>query len=114
MTLRDRVWPYLISALAAASVVLVLLDLSIPLRPVLVLAFATVCPGMALVRLLRLDEPLPEFLLAVVVSLCLSALVATASVYLGAWNARVDLLAIVELTLVAVLVDLRRPDRPAA
>jgi len=113
MTLRDRIWPYLISTLAGASVVLVLLDVAVPARPVLVLAFATVCPGMALVRLLRLDEPLPEFLLAVVVSLCLAALVATASVYVGAWNARIDLLAIVEVTLIAVLADLLRPYRPA-
>lgn len=113
MSWRDRIWPYLISALAAISVVLVILDLSVPLRAPLVLAFATICPGMALVRLLRLDEPWPELLLAIVVSLAVAGVMATISVYLGAWNARLVLLAIVEVTLVAVLADLVRPDRKA-
>lgn len=111
MNARDRIWPYLISILAAASVVIVILDLSVPARAPLVLAFATLCPGMALVRLLRLEEPAPELLLAFVVSLALAAVVATLAIYLDAWNTQFILLAIVELTLVAVLGDLLRPDR---
>jgi uncharacterized membrane protein len=114
VSIRDRIWPYAISILAATSAVLVVLDLPIPPRAILVLAFATVCPGMALIRLLRLDEPLAEFLLAIVVSLALSGVVATATVYAGAWDAQVVLLALVELTLVAVLADLLRSDRSAA
>lgn len=114
MNRRDRIWPYLISVLAAVSVVLVLLELSIPPRAPLVLAFATICPGMALVRLLRLGEPLTEFLLAIVVSLALAAVVATIPIYLGIWNARLSLLIIVAVALVAVLADLLRPDRTAA
>jgi hypothetical protein len=113
MNVRDRIWPYLISILAAASVVIVTLDLSIPARAPLVLAFATICPGMALVRLMRLPEPLPELLLAFVVSLAVAGVVATMAIYLGAWNTKFILLAIVEVTLMAVLGDLLRPE-PAA
>jgi hypothetical protein len=113
MNRRDQIWPYLIGVLAAISVVLVLLDLSVPPRAPLVLAYAAICPGMALVRLLRLDEPWPELVLAIVVSLALAGVLATMSVYLGAWSPRVVLLAIVEVTLVAVMADLLRPDRPA-
>jgi len=111
---RDRIWPYLISILAAISAVLVVLDLPIPPRAILVLAFATVCPGMALIRLLRLEEPLMELLLAIVVSLGLAGVVAIATVYAGAWNAQIVLLALVEITLVAVLADALRSDRAAA
>jgi hypothetical protein len=112
LTARDRAWPYLITALAAASSITVVLDVTGPFRPAVVLGFALVCPGMALVRLMRLPEPWPELLLAIVMSLCLSALIATASIYLGAWNPRIVLLAIVIITLVAVMADaLRRDER---
>jgi phage shock protein PspC (stress-responsive transcriptional regulator) len=113
VTIRDRIWPFLISALGAFTFVVVLIDLSLPLRAPVVLAFATICPGMALVRLLRLDEPLTEFLLAIVVSLCVAGVLATIAVYLGAWDPRLVLVAVVELTLTALLVDLVRPGRSA-
>jgi hypothetical protein len=112
VSLRDLVWPYVISLLAAITAVLVLLDVSIAPRAPLVLAFAAICPGMALVRLLRLVEPVPELLLAIVVSLGVSALVATVTIYAGIWNPAVSFLVIVGLTLVAVLADLLRARRP--
>jgi hypothetical protein len=114
VTVRDRIWPYLITLLAATTVVIVVLDLALPARAPIVLAFAVVCPGMALVRLMRLDEPWPELLLAIVVSLAVAGVVATIAVYLNAWNAQIVLLAIVGVTLLAVLGDLLRPDPPAA
>lgn len=114
MSRRDLIWPYLITGLAAASVGFALFDLPNPPRAAVVLAFALVCPGMALVRLLRLGEPLAELLLAIVVSLALAAVVATIPIYLGIWNPRVSLLIIAAVALVAVLADLLRTDRPAA
>ena len=114
MTIRDRTWPYLISLLAAATVVMVVLDLSLPARAPVVLAFAVVCPGMALVRLMHLADPWPELLLAIVVSLSVGALLSTIAVYLNAWSAHFILLAIVEITLLAVLGDLLRPHPPPA
>jgi hypothetical protein len=108
MRRRDQVWPPLIALVAGICVVLVLLDATLPGRATLVLAFSTVCPGMALIRLLRLSEPLTEFLLAIVVSLALAAVVPSITVYLGAWSAELSLLVIVALTLAAVLFDLLR------
>src|SRR5918995_557255 len=64
MSVRDRVWPILISVLAAVSLVVVLLDLTFAARAPVVLAFAVIGPGMALVRLIRLDEPWVELVLA--------------------------------------------------
>jgi len=114
MNVRDRIWPYLISLLAAMTVVIVILDLSLPARAPIVLAFAVVCPGMALVRLFRLAEPWAELLLAIVVSLAVAGVVATITVYLNAWSVQFVLLTIVEMTLFAVLGDLLRPDSPPA
>ena len=113
MSLRDRVWPYLIIGLAGASVSFVLVDVPHPLRAVVVLAFAVIGPGMALVRLLRLGEPWTELVLAVVVSLALAAVVAAIPVYLGAWNPALSLLVLVAMAGGAVLADyLRRPAPP--
>lgn len=114
MSRRDRTWPLLITALAAASTCFVLLDLRHPTRAAVVLAFAVVCPGMALVRLLRLGDTLTELFLAVVVSLALAALVASIYLYLGRWDPRLVLLVIVAVALVAVLADLLRTDQPPA
>ncbi len=114
MKRRDHVWPYLICLLGAASALLVVLGLQVAPRASVVLAFACVCPGMALIRLLRIDNPVPELLLAVVVSLALSAVLATVSIYAGMWDPKITLLALVEVSIVAVLVDLRRPERPRA
>jgi len=108
---RDRVWPYLITCLAAASVGFVLLDLPNPPRAAIVLAFAVVCPGMAFVRLLQLGEPWREFVLAIVVSLALAAVMATIPLYAGMWDPKLSLLALAAITLLAILADFLRPDR---
>ena len=113
MSVRDRVWPILISVLAAASLVVVLLDLTFAARAPVVLAFAVIGPGMALVRPIRLDEPWVELVLAVVVSLCLAGMVSTATIYAGAWSPQVVLVTLVAVSLAAVLTDLLRGPRIA-
>lgn len=100
MNARDRVWPYALTAAAAGAAALVLLDMAVPV----VLAFVLICPGMALVRLVRLAAPWPELLLAIVVSLCLAAGFAGLSVYLEMWNPRLVLLGLAVVTLGAVLI----------
>lgn len=96
--------------LAGASLVFVLFDLQYPARPAVVLAFATLCPGMALVRLLRLDRAWIELFLAIVVSLAFAAVVATVLIYGGSWNPTIGLLILVGVTLAAVLANLLRPE----
>lgn len=111
--IRDRVWPYAITVLAAATVALVGLDVQSVVRAPVAVAFLVVCPGMALVRPFRL-EAWSELLLAVVVSLCLAAGLATISVYLGAWNPTEVLVALVAFTMAGVIVDVVRAYRSEA
>jgi hypothetical protein len=111
--IRDRFWPYAITALAAATAALVVLDVHSVVRAPIAVAFIVVCPGMALVRPFRLD-PWAELLLAVVLSLCLAAGLATISVYLGAWNPTEVLLAIVAITMVGVIADVAQARRSEA
>ena len=99
MTVRDRFWPYALATATGGTAALVLLDIAVPA----VLAFAVVGPGMALVRLLRLPDIWAELLLAIVVSLCIAAAFATVSIYLEQWNPRLVLLALVGVTVVALV-----------
>lgn len=114
MNTRDRVWPATIVGLAVVSMVLVLTDWSGPVRAPLVLAFAAVCPGMALIRLVRVEEAVPELLLAVVVSLALAAAVPAITFYVGMWSGKLSLLLITEVTALAVVADALRRRHPAS
>jgi hypothetical protein len=82
---RDRRLPAVVIALALAAG-LVTLGAPAPLRPAVVLVFLAVGPGLALVGLLGLDDPLEELLLIVGTSLVLDLLVAEALVLAGAWS----------------------------
>ncbi len=82
---------------------------SMALRPLIVLWFLLVCPGMALVRFLRLREPIAEWTLAIAVSLVLDALVASVQLYAGRWSPILSLSILIELCAVGALVQLLFP-----
>jgi hypothetical protein len=82
---RDRRLPAVAIALALAAGA-VTLGAPAPLRPAVVLVFLAIGPGLALVGLLGLDDPLEELLLVVGASLVLDLLVAEALVLTGAWS----------------------------
>ena len=79
-----------------------------PLRGPLVIVFVLLCPGAAIVRLLRLRDPVAELSLAVAVSLALAVLVPAATLYSGAWSPSLALAVLIALTTVLAAVDLRR------
>lgn len=80
------IWPVitLLSALAAGLANFVLPDLAG--RPLILLWFLAVCPGMMLVRFFKLREPVMEWTLAIALSLGIDTAVATIQMYLGHWS----------------------------
>lgn len=52
---------------------------------VIIMWFLFVCPGMALARLLRLQEPVMEWVLALALSFAIDGIIAGILVYTGAW-----------------------------
>ena len=58
-------WPLVIGLSAAVAAAAVYADIDVAARAIVVLWFMLVCPGMAIVRLLRLSDPLTEFAIAV-------------------------------------------------
>jgi hypothetical protein len=78
-------WPATI-VLSAGSIALVFFaGVAAPARPFVALWFLLLCPGMALVRLLRVGGVAAELTLAVALSLALDTLVAGVMIYTGTW-----------------------------
>jgi hypothetical protein len=82
----NRLWPTIIilSAVAAGLVNFVFTDIAI--RPAIMFWFLAVCPGMALVRFLRLADRVVEWILAIALSFAVDAMVAGILLYAGRWS----------------------------
>jgi hypothetical protein len=93
-------------AWAAAVSILVFLDTQSVYRAPVVLSFLLLAPGLALVRLLRLQDLLMELSLAIALSLAVDAIVATLFLYANAWSLESIFLVLALLTLVSALADL--------
>lgn len=61
-------------------------DLESPIRPFIVFWFFLVCPGMALVPLLSIEDKSTEFIIAIALSLAIDTAIATIMVYTGLWS----------------------------
>ena len=90
-------WPAAILASAMAITAVTLLGLHTGARALLAVWFLLVCPGMAVVRFLRLPDVWQELTLALALSVALDTLVAGILVYSGAWSpgAAVAILAVI-------------------
>jgi hypothetical protein len=104
---RSLFWPAAGVVLAAGSAAFVFTGIDFPLRPVFVLAFLFVCPGMALVRHLRIGG-IAELTLGVALSFALGTIVPGTMLYAGAWSPGLGLLVLIVITLAATLADIAR------
>jgi hypothetical protein len=79
-------WSTIIVLSAGAAGVLTQVASFGPVRVMAVMWFLLVCPGMMLVRGFHLDEPLLEWVLAIVLSLVVDSGVAGVLLYCGRWS----------------------------
>lgn len=101
-------WPPVLLFSALLAGVLAFANLDSPLRAVIVLWFMLVCPGLALVRLIRLADPVAELAVGVAASVALATLVASALLYAGLWSPQAVLAVLIGATVTGVALDLRR------
>lgn len=87
--------------------VLVFGNISSSLRPVIVVWFITVCPGLALVRLLRLSDGWSELALSTALSLSLSLGVALGLLYAGRWSDKTGVMILSVICLAGSALQLR-------
>jgi len=95
-------WPILLLLSVLATWVVTAVWPAFVLRPLVILWFLAVCPGMAWIRFLRLREPIAEWTLAVATSLVLDALVASVQVYTHHWSPSLTLNILVEICIIGV------------
>ncbi len=106
----DRAWPIAIMLSAALVGALAVGGAGSPLRPIATLGFLSICPGMAVVRLLRLEDVLTELTLAVAFSIALDSLVAGTMLYAGWWSPEWSLGLLLGASVIGAACQLR-PDR---
>ena len=101
-------WPTLIilSAVAAGLVNSVFTNTAV--RPVIIVWFLFVCPGMVLVRFLHLKETLVEWILALALSFALDAIVAGIQLYARRWSPTGTLSVLIVFCLIAATIQLTK------
>jgi len=92
--------PIAVIALALAAVALVVADAGGVARHVVVLAFLLLGPGLAVVGLLRLGDPVAELGIGIAVSVVIDGFVAGASMYAGVWSPEGFLIAVAGIAIV--------------
>jgi hypothetical protein len=81
----DWCWPALIICSAATTRLIIFLLPGIAIRPILVMWFLFVCPGMTLVRFFRIRDIMIEWMLALALSVAIDGIVASIALYAGKW-----------------------------
>jgi hypothetical protein len=98
-------WPIVVGTSTLAVVVMVAAGLRFPLAPLLAAWFVFVCPGMPIVRLLRLGEPLSVWVFAIAVSLSIEAVVSVPLLMQSAWTVEGMTLVVATFTMTGVGFD---------
>ena len=104
-------WPAVLSASALVACLVAFADLALPLRVPLELWFVLFCPGMALLRPLRLADPIAELGAAVALSGAIATLVGAAQAYSHTWQPDVTLAVLALVTFTGAALDRRMLDR---
>lgn len=108
MSRVSRHWPEISICLCGLIVLVAGADIDVPGRLALALVFVSIVPGLALVRLLQLDDPVAELTIAVATSLSLALLLATACAYAFGLLPRTVLFALVAITIAANVAEALR------
>lgn len=98
-------WPAIIVLSAAAAGFVTFVPTGAYARPIIVLWFLLVCPGMMLVRFFHLREPIVEWVLAIALSLAADAIVAGILLYAERWSPRGAFAILLGLTVAGALVQ---------
>lgn len=105
MRLQRWTWPVIIVASALGTGLATFRDAAAA-RPALSLWFLLICPGMAFVRLLRLNDAIAQLTLAVALSLALDTIVAVAMLYAGLWSPKGILSVVIALSLLGAALQI--------
>jgi mannose/fructose/N-acetylgalactosamine-specific phosphotransferase system component IID len=98
-------WPAIIIVSSIGVALAMVGDIEAPVRPLIAFWFLLICPGMAFIRLLHLQEWLTELTLAIALSLTMDTLVAEAMVLNHHWSPQWALFGLICLSLVGAALQ---------
>ncbi len=105
--MRSIWWPIIIIASAIGAGLAMVGNIESPIRPVIAFWLLLICPGMAFVRLLHIEERLTELTLAIALSIAIDTIVAEAMLYAGVWSSELGLVVLICLSIVGVALQIR-------
>lgn len=98
-------WPLIIMVSAGAAALCTYVLPGSAVRPFVDMWFLFVCPGMALVRLFRLNNTMSEWMLALALSFALDGIVAGLLLYANHWSPTTVLFILLNVSLLAVMAQ---------
>jgi hypothetical protein len=108
MTLRHPGWREVLVVSAVLAGAVQLAPPHSPLRLAVILWFVLVCPGMAVVRLLAVNDAATELALAVALSIALAMAAGGIALYSGLWAPGATLAILIAFTVGAAVAPLGR------
>jgi hypothetical protein len=106
MNLSTIKWVAILLISAAAVEATIYHNVPLPVRPIVILWFLLICPGMAFVQLLQIKDALHEMVLAVALSLAIDVIVAMVILYAGLWSPALILSILIILCSLGMLCQL--------
>ncbi len=91
-------WPITIYLLMILSLIFVWQESTNVLRPFITLTFISLCPGMAFIRLIKIDHWYIELMLAITLSIAIGQLVSMLVLYFGIWSVHANMLLLAIIT----------------
>ncbi len=106
MSRANRIW-ILVIIVSTIGVALTLVDdRATPVRAGLAFWFLLICPGMAYIHLLHLNDLLLELAFAVALSLVFDTILVIGMIYSGLWSPPGALVVLIGLTLIGLFIQL--------
>ena len=103
---RSLLWPLTILISVGVVIFFTFIHPGTPMQGIAILWFVTLCPGISLVPLLKLEHFITEITLAVALSLSIDAIVVGIFLYAGHWSTRGMLWVLIVLSLLASMLQL--------
>jgi hypothetical protein len=104
--LRSIWWPIIIIASAIGAGLTMVGNIGLPIRPIITFWFLLICPGMAFVRLLHIEERLTELTLAIALSIATDTIVAETMLYAGVWSPQWGLVVLIGISIAGVVLQI--------
>ncbi len=104
--IRSNWWPIIITVSAIAAGLAMISDTEASIRPVITFWFLLVCPGMAFVRLLHIEEYLTELTLAIALSIAINTIISEAMVLAKIWSPKGGLIVLILLSFTGVFLQI--------